>query len=133
MIVSGGDPTGGLLPIFILPPRDIVIGVGLHRRCWASLAGAMPAVGAMRLRIVDALRRRADMLNALKQIVAVTALNLRTIPQRLGSSVVAVVGIAGVVVVFVAVLSIAEGFRPRCKAPDRRSARSSCAAAPTAR
>jgi putative ABC transport system permease protein len=45
------------------------------------------------------------------QVVAVTALNLRTIPQRLSSSIVAVVGIAGVVVVLVAVLSIAEGFR----------------------
>ena len=47
----------------------------------------------------------------IKQIVAVTLLNLRTVPQRLGSSAVAVVGIAGVVVVLVAVLSIAEGFR----------------------
>ena len=47
----------------------------------------------------------------LKQVVAVTALNLRTIPQRLGSSIVAIVGIAGVVVVLVAVLSIAEGFQ----------------------
>jgi len=44
------------------------------------------------------------------QTVAVTALNLRTIPQRLGSTGVAVVGIAGVVVVFVSVLSIASGF-----------------------
>ncbi len=47
----------------------------------------------------------------IRQIVAVTALNLRTVPQRLGSSAVAIVGIAGVVVVLVAVLSIAEGFR----------------------
>jgi len=46
----------------------------------------------------------------LTQIGAVTLLSLRTIPQRLGSSAVAVVGIAGVVIVFVAVLSIAEGF-----------------------
>jgi len=38
-------------------------------------------------------------------------MNLRTIPQRLGSSAVAIVGIAGVVVVLVAVLSIAEGFQ----------------------
>jgi len=50
-------------------------------------------------------------MNALRQIVAVTILNLRTVPQRLGSSAVAIVGIAGVVVVLVAVLSIAEGFR----------------------
>ena len=49
-------------------------------------------------------------MTGLRQIVAVTLLNLRTIPQRLGSSAVAVFGIAGVVVVLVAVLSIAEGF-----------------------
>ena len=46
----------------------------------------------------------------LTQIGAVTLLNLRTLPQRIGSSTVAVVGIAGVVIVFVAVLSMAEGF-----------------------
>lgn len=45
------------------------------------------------------------------QVVVVTLLNLRTIRQRLTSSLVAVVGIAGVVAVFVAVLSMAEGFR----------------------
>ena len=49
-------------------------------------------------------------MTGLRQVVAVTLLNLRTIPQRLGSSAVAVLGIAGVVVVLVAVLSIAEGF-----------------------
>jgi putative ABC transport system permease protein len=42
--------------------------------------------------------------------MAVMALNLRTIPGRLSSSGVAIVGIAGVVVVFVSVLSIAAGF-----------------------
>ena len=47
----------------------------------------------------------------LSQVVVVTLLNLRTIRQRLTSSLVAVVGIAGVVAVFVAVLSMAEGFR----------------------
>jgi putative ABC transport system permease protein len=47
----------------------------------------------------------------LSQIVAVTGVTLRSIPQRLGSSVVAVIGIAGVVIVFTAVLSIAEGFK----------------------
>lgn len=47
----------------------------------------------------------------LEQIVSVTLLNLRSIRQRLGSSSVAVVGFAGVVAVFVAVLSIGEGFR----------------------
>src|SRR5262245_22257072 len=46
----------------------------------------------------------------LRQTTAVIALNLRTIPARLSSSAVAIVGIAGVVVVFVSVLSIAAGF-----------------------
>lgn len=46
----------------------------------------------------------------LSQILAVTAVNIRSIPQRLGSSAVAIVGICGVVVVFTGVLSIAEGF-----------------------
>jgi putative ABC transport system permease protein len=47
----------------------------------------------------------------LSQILAVTGVNFRSIRQRLGSSAVAVIGIAGVVVVFLGVLSIAEGFR----------------------
>jgi putative ABC transport system permease protein len=45
----------------------------------------------------------------LSQIVAVTGVNIRSIRERLGSSSVAIIGIAGVVLVFVAVLSIAEG------------------------
>ena len=47
----------------------------------------------------------------LSQIVAVTGVNLRSIGQRLGSSAVAIIGIAGVIVVFLGVLSIGEGFR----------------------
>jgi putative ABC transport system permease protein len=50
------------------------------------------------------------MFHWLSQTAAVTLLNLRTIPQRLGSSGVAIIGIAGVVVVLVSVLSIASGF-----------------------
>ena len=46
----------------------------------------------------------------LRQTLAVMLLNLRTIPARLGSSSVAIIGIAGVVVVFVSVLSISAGF-----------------------
>jgi putative ABC transport system permease protein len=46
----------------------------------------------------------------LSQIVAVVGVNMRSIRQRLGSSTVAVIGIAGVVVVFLGVLSIGEGF-----------------------
>jgi putative ABC transport system permease protein len=51
-----GDPTGGLLPIFALPPADIVAGIVLMF-LMGLLAGITPALGAMRLRITDALRR----------------------------------------------------------------------------
>ncbi len=47
----------------------------------------------------------------LNQIVAITLMNLRNIPQRLGTSLVVVVGIAGVVGVLVSVLAMAEGFK----------------------
>jgi putative ABC transport system permease protein len=63
------------------------------------------------------------MLTGGAQIVAVTLVSLRSLPQRLGSSSVAVAGITGVVVVFVAVLSIAEGFRATLRAGgDARTA-----------
>src|SRR3954470_9687288 len=52
----------------------------------------------------------------LSQILAVSAVNLRSMRQRIGSSLVAIVGIAGVVLVFVAVLSIAEGVSATMKA-----------------
>jgi putative ABC transport system permease protein len=58
----------------------------------------------------------------LRQTLSVTLLNLRTIPQRLTSSAVGMVGVAGVVVVFVAVLSIGEGFKAAMQqagSPDR--------------
>jgi putative ABC transport system permease protein len=53
----------------------------------------------------------AGPLNWLAQVYAVTLFSLQTIPQRLGSSLAAMVGIAGVVAVLVGVLSMAEGFR----------------------
>ncbi len=58
----------------------------------------------------------------LSQVFSVTAVNLKSLRQRLGSSTVAVAGFAGVVAVFIAVLSIAEGFRRVMAsggAPDR--------------
>jgi putative ABC transport system permease protein len=51
----------------------------------------------------------AGPLNWLSQIASVTTFNIRTLPQRLGSSVTAIFGIAGVVAVMVGVLSIAQG------------------------
>ena len=49
------------------------------------------------------------------QVAAVTFFNLRTLPERKGAALAAAVGIAGVVAVFVGVLSIAEGFRAAMK------------------
>jgi putative ABC transport system permease protein len=51
------------------------------------------------------------MIKWITQTIAVTLLSIRTIPQRLSSSAVAMAGIAGVVIVFIAVLSIGEGFK----------------------
>ncbi len=51
------------------------------------------------------------MINWISQIVAVSWFGIRTIPQRKGSAIAAAFGIAGVVAVFVGVLSIAQGFR----------------------
>ena len=51
------------------------------------------------------------MFRWLSQVAAVTWVNLRTIPERRGASLATVVGVAGVVIVFVAVFSIAEGVR----------------------
>jgi putative ABC transport system permease protein len=51
------------------------------------------------------------MANPFTQIVAVTGMNLRNIPLRWSSSLVAVLGIGGVTLVLVALLSIAAGFR----------------------
>lgn len=51
------------------------------------------------------------LFNWISQVIAVTAVNLRTLKERFGSSATAVFGVAGVVAVFVAVLSMAEGFR----------------------
>jgi putative ABC transport system permease protein len=51
-----GDPTHGLLPFFYLPTDAIVIGLALALTV-GLLAGILPALSAMRLRVVDALRR----------------------------------------------------------------------------
>ncbi len=48
---------------------------------------------------------------SLNQLVAITAMNIRNLPQRLGTSLVAVVGIGGVVAVLVSLLSMGQGFR----------------------
>ncbi len=47
----------------------------------------------------------------IQQILAITAMNLRALPQRIGASSVIVISIAGVVAVLVSVLAMAVGFR----------------------
>ncbi len=49
-------------------------------------------------------------MKTLNQILAVTWLNILNLPQRVATSTVAVVGVAAVVLVFAAVLSMAKGF-----------------------
>jgi putative ABC transport system permease protein len=56
LIVQQGDPTGGMLPIFVLPPRDVAIGAVLIVAL-GLVAGALPAATAMQMKITDALRR----------------------------------------------------------------------------
>ncbi|MBP7778002.1 MAG: FtsX-like permease family protein [Acidobacteria bacterium] len=56
LIVQQGDPTGGMLPIFILPSRDVALGAVLIV-VLGLVAGALPAANAMQLKITDALRR----------------------------------------------------------------------------
>jgi putative ABC transport system permease protein len=56
LLVLRGDPTGGMFPGFYIPSADLVKGAALAGGL-GLVAGAMPAVQAMRLRIVDALRR----------------------------------------------------------------------------
>ncbi len=55
----------------------------------------------------------------LKQTLAITALSLRSIPQRWGPSIVIVVGLAGVVAVFTALLAMAEGFQSMLQSTGR--------------
>ncbi|HEU4925757.1 MAG TPA: FtsX-like permease family protein [Vicinamibacterales bacterium] len=51
-----GDPTGSFLPQFFFPTKDVVLGI-LMVVALGFAAGAIPALQAQRLRIVDALRR----------------------------------------------------------------------------
>jgi putative ABC transport system permease protein len=60
-------------------------------------------------------------MTSLNQIVQITLMNLRNIPTRLGTSLVVVIGIAGVVGVLVSVLAMSEGFRHTLASTGRPS------------
>ena len=49
--------------------------------------------------------------SSIRQMLTVTAMNVRNLPARLGTSLVAVIGIGGVVAVLVSLLAMGEGFR----------------------
>ena len=51
-----GDPTGGMLQVFYIPPASLAAGLALAVAVGMA-AGIIPALSAMRLRVVDALRR----------------------------------------------------------------------------
>jgi putative ABC transport system permease protein len=51
-----GDPTGGMLASFYLPPWAMGVGLGLALAVGLA-AGLLPALAAMRLQVVQALRR----------------------------------------------------------------------------
>ncbi|CAN7636141.1 ABC transporter permease [Trinickia sp. LjRoot230] len=55
----------------------------------------------------------------IKQILTVTAMNLRSLPQRAGTAWVIVIGIAVTVAVMVSVLAMAEGFTKTLKGTAR--------------
>jgi putative ABC transport system permease protein len=57
MIAARGSPVPSMLPVFYLPARDLMIGLGLVLAL-GSVAGILPALQAMRLQIAVALRRR---------------------------------------------------------------------------
>ena len=56
LFTMSGDPTGGMLPVFYLSTREMVLGLGIAMFV-GLVAGSIPALTAMNLRIVDALRR----------------------------------------------------------------------------
>jgi len=56
------------------------------------------------------------------QTAAITGINLKSIPERWASSLVIVIGLAGVVAVFTALLAMASGFESTLKATGRSDA-----------
>jgi putative ABC transport system permease protein len=55
-LTARGDPTGGMMPMFFFPVRDLLVGLGLSVAL-GVITGILPAQQAMRLRVADALRR----------------------------------------------------------------------------
>ncbi len=56
LAISAGNPTKGALPVFFFPPRDMVLGC-VFVVLLGLASGLLPAIQAMRLNTVEALRR----------------------------------------------------------------------------
>jgi putative ABC transport system permease protein len=56
VMISRGDPTGGMLPLFMFPVKDLFVGLAIAAGLGLA-TGIFPALQAMRLRVADALRR----------------------------------------------------------------------------
>ncbi len=56
LITLGGDPTHGMLPLFYLSPQTAMVGFAVAVAV-GVVAGLLPALSAMNLNVVDALRR----------------------------------------------------------------------------
>ena len=56
LVTLGGSPAPQMLPVFVIPERDLVLGA-VFAVALGVLAGAIPALYAMRLQIAVALRR----------------------------------------------------------------------------
>lgn len=56
LLTLGGDPTHGMLPFFYLSPQTVVVGFSVALVV-GVVAGLLPAISAMKLNVVAALRR----------------------------------------------------------------------------
>jgi len=56
VLISLGDPTGGSLPTFFFPTKDLILG-GMFVVLLGIATGIFPALQAGRLQIAHALRR----------------------------------------------------------------------------
>jgi putative ABC transport system permease protein len=56
LLTMSGDPTRGMLQSFVLKPEAILAGIATAIAV-GVIAGILPALSAMHLRVVDALRR----------------------------------------------------------------------------